>query len=103
MPKSIDTTIAQQLIVGGTETAIYRQSRQRRGQKSEALLVAMNLGQTRWLLYAQQENSSSMPLVVSVVFWLTINFISFGLFVPRNVTVIAHSFYVRLLCPAQAF
>src|SRR5215467_12602516 len=48
--------------------------------KSQALSLGMNLGQTRWLLYAQQEASVSKPLVVIVVFWLTINFISFGLF-----------------------
>lgn len=59
-----------------------------RNLKNQALSVGMNLAQTRWLMYAQVESSVSTPLVVVVVFWLTINFISFGLFAPRNATVI---------------
>jgi len=62
--------------------------------KTQALSLAMSLGQTRWLLYAQNENTLSKPLIVILVFWLTINFISLGLFAPRNATVIA----ALLLC-----
>jgi membrane-bound ClpP family serine protease len=47
----------------------------------------LDLGQTRWLQYAQGSASISMPLLVVLVFWLTIIFISFGLFAPGNVTV----------------
>jgi hypothetical protein len=62
--------------------------------KSQAMSIAMSLSQTRWLLFAQEESSVSKPLVLIVVFWLTINFISFGLFAPRNTTVIV----TLLLC-----
>jgi hypothetical protein len=65
-----------------------------RSRKSQALSLAMSLAQTRWLMYTQQESSASRPLVTIVVFWLTINFISFGLFAPRNTTVIV----TLLLC-----
>jgi hypothetical protein len=65
-----------------------------RSRKSQALSLAMSLVQTRWLMYTQQESSASRPLVIIVVFWLTINFISFGLFAPRNTTVIV----TLLLC-----
>jgi hypothetical protein len=71
--------------------------------KNEALSLAMNLGQTRWLLYEQQESSVSRPLVVVVVFWLTINFISFGLFAPRNATVIATLFLCALAVSGAIF
>ena len=39
-----------------------------------------------------------MPFLVMVVFWLTIIFTSFGLFSPRNATVIA----VFLVCSLSA-
>jgi membrane-bound ClpP family serine protease len=49
----------------------------------------MAIGQTRWLMYEQGAASISMPLVIVLVFWLTALFISFGLFAPRNGTVVA--------------
>ena len=59
-----------------------------RSLKAQALNMAIGLGQTRWLLSEQQAASVSKPLLVVLVFWLTAIFISFGLFAPRNATVI---------------
>ena len=56
--------------------------------KAQALGIAWGLGQIRWLQYAQQANSVSMPLLITLVFWLTAIFVSFGLFAPRNPTVV---------------
>ncbi|MGE5293879.1 MAG: hypothetical protein ACM3VT_03545 [Solirubrobacterales bacterium] len=50
--------------------------------------AAIDLGQTQWLLYEQAGSSVSKVLLTIVIFWLTILFLSFGLFAPRNVTVI---------------
>lgn len=71
--------------------------------KNQALSIAMSLGQTRWLLYAQEESSVSKPLVAIVVFWLTINFISFGLFAPRNTTVIVTLFLCAVAVSGAIF
>ncbi len=71
--------------------------------KSQALSIAMNLSQTRWLLYEQQESAVSKPLVVMVVFWLTINFISFGLYAPRNATVITTLFLCAVAVSGAIF
>ena len=71
--------------------------------KNQAVSIAMNLGQTRWLMYEQEESSASRPLVVAVVFWLTINFISFGLFAPRNATVIATFFLCAIAVSGAIF
>lgn len=71
--------------------------------KTQALSIAMSLGQTRWLLYAQDESSVSKPLIVILVFWLTINFISLGLFAPRNATVIASIFLCALAVSGAIF
>jgi len=71
--------------------------------KNQALSIAMSLSQTRWLLFAQEESSVSKPLVVIVVFWLTINFISFGLFAPRNATVIVTLFLCAIAVSGAIF
>jgi hypothetical protein len=59
-----------------------------RSIQAQALSIMMALGQTRWLVAAQRGNSVSVPMLVVLVAWLTIIFISFGLFAPRNTTVI---------------
>jgi hypothetical protein len=59
-----------------------------RSIKAQALGTILALGQTRWLIAEQRVNSVSVPLLVVLIFWLTIIFMSFGLFAPRNATVI---------------
>jgi hypothetical protein len=39
-------------------------------------------------MFEQNTASVSVPLLVVLIFWLTIIFVSFGLFAPRNATVI---------------
>jgi len=56
--------------------------------QSQAESVLVNLGQERLLLFAQNESSISTPFLVVVVFWLSVLFVSFGLFAPRNPTAI---------------
>ena len=53
---------------------------------TQALTLASNIGNTRWLLV--QENGVGTPkaFLGLVVFWLTLLFASFGLFAPRNLT-----------------
>jgi hypothetical protein len=60
-----------------------------RSMQAQALSIMVGVGQTRWLLAAQKGSSVSVPMLVVLVAWLTIIFISFGLFAPRNVTVVA--------------
>jgi hypothetical protein len=62
--------------------------------KSQAMGMAIDIGQMRWLLLAQKGSSISTPMLIVVVFWLTTIFVSFGLFAPSNMTVIA----TQLLC-----
>jgi hypothetical protein len=56
--------------------------------KSQAADLAKELGQMRWLLYEQAESSISTPMLVVMVFWLAMTFISVGLFAPTNATAI---------------
>jgi hypothetical protein len=60
-----------------------------RSIQAEALKLALSLTQTRWLMYEQEAISVSKPVLVILVFWLAAIFCSFGLFAPRNATVIA--------------
>ena len=59
-----------------------------RSLKTAALTLAMNLGQTRWLLFEQTGSSISIPFLMAMVFWLSVIFASFGLFAPKNLTVV---------------
>ena len=60
-----------------------------RSLQTEALSIIMSLGQNRWLQYEQTTTAVSVPLLVVLVFWLSVIFVSFGLFAPRNATVVA--------------
>jgi hypothetical protein len=64
--------------------------------KAQAANVAFELGHTRWLMFEQESITISTPLLVVVVFWLTITFISFGLFAPRNGIVVTTLFVCAL-------
>ena len=60
-----------------------------RALQSQALNLTIDIGKMRWLLFVQSGSSISTPFLIVLVFWLTIIFMSFGLFAPYNVTVIA--------------
>jgi hypothetical protein len=59
-----------------------------RALKSRALGIAFSVGETRWLQYAQMNNSVPAPILMVLVAWMTTLFFSFGLFAPRNGTVV---------------
>jgi hypothetical protein len=70
------------------------QNEVKRSLQTQAQKMTIELGQTRWLLYEQGGRSIPMPFLALLVFWVTIIFLSFGLFAPPNATVIA----ILLLC-----
>jgi len=58
--------------------------------QSHAASAALNLAQTRSLMIAQKTSSVPVVLLVVLVFWLVLLFMSFGLFVhPNSVVVIS--------------
>ena len=67
-----------------------------RSLQTQALNIALAIGQTRWLTYEQSAAAVSKTLLVVLVFWLTIIFISFGLYAPNNFTVMASLFVSAL-------
>jgi hypothetical protein len=71
--------------------------------KSQAAALAYELGQMRWLLFEQMESSISVPLLLIMVFWLALTFISVGLFAPPNGTVVAAQFLAALSVAGAIF
>jgi hypothetical protein len=65
------------------------QSDAQRALRSQAETTALDMGRTRLLLFEHLDRSIPVPFLVVQVFWLCIIFASFGLFAPRNATVIA--------------
>jgi membrane-bound ClpP family serine protease len=59
-----------------------------RSLKAEALSTLREIRQTRWLMYEQRVTSISIPMLIILVLWLTVLFISFGLYAPANGTVV---------------
>src|SRR6516165_2561240 len=51
---------------------------------SQAMTLAGKIGETRWLLVQQLGQGTPKAFLALLVFWLTLLFASFGLFVPRN-------------------
>jgi hypothetical protein len=60
-----------------------------RSIQAQALNLVMSVGQTRWLMLEQRTNSVPVSMLVVLIFWLTIIFVSFGLYAPRNAIVVA--------------
>jgi hypothetical protein len=74
-----------------------------RALKSQALSIAFTVGETRWLQYAQLNNSVPTPILIVLVAWLATLFFSFGLFAPRNATVVASLFVAALSVSGAVF
>jgi hypothetical protein len=74
-----------------------------RSLQAQALSMAIDIGKMRWLMFEQGGSSISTPLLAMLVFWLAIIFTSFGLFAPRNVTVITTLFLCALSVAAAIF
>jgi hypothetical protein len=72
--------------------------------KAAAISAAVNLRHTYWLMFLGAEQSSlSFPLLLVVVSWLTVIFISFGLFAPGNKVVLVTLVACALAVSAAVF
>ena len=56
--------------------------------QSSALQIATTVAAARWALLEQIGTGLQWPILMIVVFWLTILFTSFGLFAPANLSVL---------------
>lgn len=89
-----DSQSATTLPTSPAAEALYDKVHQLPGVTEKQRLLAAraqgylsDIARTRMLLYEQQGSSISTTFLAVVVFWLTIMFVSFGIFAPRNLTV----------------
>jgi hypothetical protein len=71
--------------------------------QSQAESILINFGQARSLLLAQSGTSISTPFLVVVVFWVSMLFVSFGLFAPRNAVAIVTLFVAAISVAGALF
>ncbi len=57
--------------------------------RDQALKISEQLLDERWIMFASAESSVPALFIVMLLFWLAITFASFGVFAPRNRTVVA--------------
>ena len=74
-----------------------------RALQSRAEELTEALLQARWLVHAGNPTSVPWPFLWVLMFWLTIIFVSFGLFAPRNGTVLAVLFVCALSVGSAVF
>lgn len=74
-----------------------------RALQAEAVRMSIDIGQARLLLFEQSGRSIPMPFLVLLIFWVTVIFLSFGLFAPHNATVIATLFLCALSVSGAIF
>jgi len=70
------------------------QTESQRVLKAQAVQIAGELAQLRWLSLEQSRGAIPTILLIVLIFWFAVLFVTFGLLTPSNVTVIT----VMLLC-----
>jgi len=92
-----------QLALAAGATNLYKEVQklapQNEGQRlleANAVRISTEIGRTRWVLFEQRERTIPAPFMVVLVFWLTVLFVSFGLFAPPNATVMVTLFVCAL-------
>ena len=71
--------------------------------RNQALKIAARLIHTRWSLLVGQEGAINPVLLGIMVAWIFVIFASFGLFAPRNATVVAAFFLCSVSIGASIF
>ena len=74
-----------------------------RSLRAQATNVAIQLGQTRWLMFEQRTVPVPRLLLVMLVSWLAVLFISFGLYASPNLTVVVSLFFSALAVSGAIF
>jgi Protein of unknown function (DUF4239) len=74
-----------------------------RSLQAQALNLSIGVGRIRWLMFEQGNAAVSMPMLVIMVFWLTVVFVSYGLFAPHNLITIASLFAAGLSVSGAIF
>jgi len=79
------------------------QTEEQRSLQSRAVELAESILQTRLLIFEDVRSGIPVPFLIILIFWLTVTFASFGVFAPRNATVIIALFLSALSVAAAVF
>jgi len=74
--------------------ALTPQTEAQRVLKAQALQIASELAQLRWLSVEQSRGALPTIFLIVLIFWFAVLFVTFGLLTPRNATVMT----VLLVC-----
>ena len=83
--------------------ALSPQTDNQRWFKSESLKLSQEIVKARWRVLESSGGAVPVPFLVVVIFWLTVTFASFGLYAPRNATVVAVLFVASVSVAAAVF
>lgn len=75
-------------------TQLHPETERNRHVQARALQFVDAIADTRWLLVSKASTALPGPFLILLIFWLALLFASFGLFAPRNGTVV----FILLLC-----
>jgi hypothetical protein len=84
-------------------TELAPQNDSQRELRASAIQIADQVLAVRWLALLQAQGSIPIPLLVTLVLWLSVIFGAFGLFAPPNGTVVAALFLGALSTSAAIF
>ena len=90
-------------LLAGRLRGLTPQTDDQRWLRSRALDLSERVLEARWLVFAGHSGSVPVAFLVTLVFWLTITFASFGLFAPRNATVVTVLFVCAISVAGAAF
>jgi hypothetical protein len=104
-PAQVDPSESAPMVEGIEDRirALSPQNDTQRWFQSRALDASEDLLKARWLMFGWEGASIPVPFLVALALWLTITFASFGLFAPRNATVIAVLFVCALSVSSVVF
>lgn len=71
--------------------------------QAQALQISTDMARTRWLMSQQDDSSIPIAFLVVLIFWLSVLFTSFGLFSPKNASVVAVLFVCALSVAGAVF
>jgi hypothetical protein len=79
------------------------QTDEQRWLRTRAVALTESLLEARWLITAGGSTTVLAPFLAALLFWLAITFTSFGLFAPRNLTVVVTLFVCALSVASAVF
>ncbi len=91
-PAQLDRTASKAELLFEKIQVLSPQNESQRSLHAQALSLAFNLVQTRWLILMQQVRATPVQFLIVLavlLFWFTAIFFGFGLFAPSNATVVA--------------